>query len=286
MKALQDKLTELGYPWSSAGKLDDADTSISESTSGAQPNGFSVTVEDENAEAFIGSLVNFTLDDWKRSFVESYLSESTDFFSAEEVEYLTLLTAYAVQHGEETSLPGIREALFELEDSLYSAYHAALASGWINVDTIMQFRARDYIKLLQQTARDMIDQFLSDREYEEFVIMLRYLLDSNPPSTETLHVFCTDERVWICDDSGELYRDAEVERAARMAMGDEEVNPEDLTMSILVTKSPCHIVIHDLTNSAPWPSFAETCERVFLQRAERCNHCSMCQTLVEGHSFS
>jgi|GEM_PF-4313260 len=291
--SLREKLTEYGFAPSSddgAGEVGSSrrthppDEAVAGGFANARNGRLSlaITVCPEDYPHLIDCLTAFTLEDWKRQFVQHYLAEEFKFLRGNEVEYLALLTSYAVQNRGDADSSGIPAALDEIGAQLRTAYGAALASQWLDVNGIVQFRAKGFIKLLQQVASEMVSQFLSDREYEEFVSTLRYLLDANPPSRETLHVFCTDERVWICDNSGDLYTDSEVERAARLATGEEDVNAEDLTMSILVTKSPCRIVIHDLTQAAPWPSFAETCERVFLQRAERCNHCSMCQNLAGG----
>lgn len=278
VNSLQLKLTDLGFQ-------PDTDE-IKEVAADDDVKTMRVTLVPEQESDFIECLTHFMLEDWKRQYLLQYLSAEFRFLESDQLEYLALLSSYVVQSRADGYAENLDHTLAQIEHDFRAAFTEALTSGWIDIQGIVQFRARNYLRLLEQAAVDMVEQFLSDREYEEFVSMLRYMLESNPPSAETLHVFCTDERVWICDDDGELYTDPEVEDAAKLSSSDDDVNAEDLAMSILVTKSPCRIVIHDLTKAAPWPSFAETCERVFLYRAERCNDCSTCQTLVSNQSYT
>jgi hypothetical protein len=108
------------------------------------------------------------------------------------------------------------------------------------------------------------------------------MLDAQQPTSQVLHVFCSNEQVWITDEKGDLIRDPQVTEAAVQVSEGGEVNAEDLAMSILITRAPCQIVIHDITVAAPWPSFAETVEKVFLNRAVRCQECSACRQLKEA----
>lgn len=223
------------------------------------------------------TIASFLLQDWLFAYLEQRLQSVYGFLDEEEREYIALLTFHAMRKERGVSEKSVQEGVAEMvRGALQDANARQLP---LSIDALVRFRLRDALKAAEHNLDTMVDQFLSDREYEEFVSMLRYMLDQQPARQQELHVFCADERVWICDAEGCLLRDDEVSNAASVASEGQEVNGEDLAMSILITRSPCKIVIHDITYAAPWPSFAETVERVFLERAERCRDCSICSGL-------
>lgn len=250
------------------------------------------------------------LQDWLYDFIERRTASVYSFLDAEEREYVALLTFHTLrkQREQQPDAPRIlarpdwknsngsqppevqrmNDALMPegLSTTIADALRESLRQQQpLSIDAVVRFRLRDPLKGVEKAVDMVVDQFLSDREYEEFVCMLRYMLDQQTPRQQVLHVFCSDERVWICDAQGSLIRDPEVTTAASVASDGEEVNAEDLAMSILITRSPCQIVIHDISRAAPWPSFSETVERVFLERAHRCMNCSTCRKLEDAQQL-
>ncbi len=241
------------------------------------------------AESVAGYLVN----DWLYAYIDSHLLMRHSYLNEDEREYVALLTLHALRKASiaERTLSDWEE---DLEMAALQALYRTSVTH-LDIAGMMRFRAREVLNATETGTEEFVNQFLTDREYEEFVSLLRYMLESQPSTRQIVHVFCTDERMWLCDEAGALIADDDVSEAAHQVSEDGEVNVEDLAMSVLITRSPCKIVIHDITHHAPWPSFAETVERVFLERAARCNHCEACAllengdqlpTVVRGHLFA
>lgn len=249
-------------------------------------------VGDVGAEAyrsrFTETLDDFLWNDWMYIHIDNRLHHRHSYLTDDEREYLTLLTLHGLRKTADADMADVRQSIHEgVEEAVRTAVTEAQGQmdGFISLDAIMRFRAKAWLQSLDEGIEEVVEQFLADREYEEFVSLLRYMLESQPLSQQKIHVFCTDERVWMCDETGELISDEEVSRAAYQVSEDGEVNVEDLAMSVLITRSPCKIVIHDVTHGAPWPSFSETLERVFLERAIRCSNCSACAELEKHESL-
>ncbi len=231
-------------------------------------------------------LTNFILVDWCYEYIHHRVGVLHDYLTDDEREYIALLTFHALRKSEE-KVAGRTPR--EWHQFLATAVSELIvgdvdAVSAIHIDGMVRFRMREYLTLIDSGINEVLDQFLADREYEEFVSMLRYMLDAQQPSSQVLHVFCSNEQVWITDAQGDLIHDPQVTEAAVQVSEGGEVNAEDLAMSILITRAPCQIVIHDITVAAPWPSFAETVEKVFLGRAVRCHECSTCRQLEEAQN--
>lgn len=261
---LSQKLAEMGLQVHQAGTL------------GTQ---IRVECDDEDSEAMERLLLNFVFTDWLYASIDKRLQTLHPYLTDDEREYVGLLVFHALRK-EEGPIAGL--SVVDWEARVQDAIHVLVQQqNPIIIDGVVRFRLRDYLVAADSVMHEMVEQFLTDREYEEFVSMLRYMLDSQPESSQELHVYCTDDLVWISDAQGKLIKDTDVTNAAYQVTEDDEVNAEDLAMSILITRSPCRIVIHDTAKAAVWPSFSETVERVFLQRASRCGGCASCSNLEQ-----
>ncbi|WP_169725477.1 sporulation protein YtxC [Alicyclobacillus contaminans] len=243
----------------------------------------SLDVDKDTQPLLVQTLVDFVFNDWCCLYLCQHMAEAYDYLTEDEREYIALLTLHGLRTSD-ARWDGLTAG--EWRHQVTAAVQSQLANGAaetpLNMGGLARFRARGFLRALDLALKDAVEQFLADKEYEEFVAMLRYMLDAQPPTMQVLHVYCTDDRVWITDAAGKLVRDPAVADAAAQVSDGEDVNAEDLAMSILITHAPCAIIIHDLTVAAPWPSFAETVEKVFIARATRCGNCSTCRQLQVG----
>ncbi len=61
-------------------------------------------------------------------------------------------------------------------------------SNSIILDGFVNFRLKDYIKDLEEIVDKAVDDFLTDREYREFIRLLRYFVEIQEPKIDTVHV--------------------------------------------------------------------------------------------------
>lgn len=222
----------------------------------------------------------FLFHDWLFEMLQGTLHQKYSNLTDDELEYLTLVFVHELRTEE------LRIGTHTLETWERRARNS-LCSLLAYADNFTflgfaQFRLRNFLTDVTSVLDERVRQFLLDREYEESVAMLRYMLEAQPPGEQELHVFCTVDRVWITDESGNLVRDAEVTEAVlEESAGD--LDSEDLAISILITRAPCRIILHDMHPDAVWPSFPDTLKRVFVERVESCNHCSTCKQLEQAH---
>ncbi len=55
------------------------------------------------------------------------------------------------------------------------------ANNWINIDGFIRFRLKDYIGELRDAAEKAVDEFLMEREYREFIQLLKYFVEVQEP---------------------------------------------------------------------------------------------------------
>jgi len=143
------------------------------------------------------------------------------------------------------------------------------------LDGFVNFRLKDYIKDLEEIVDKAVDDFLMEREYKEFIRLLRYFVDIQEPKYDTIHVIAGFEGKYILLDEkkGEITNECIQEFVNEIQDG--EINYDDLLVSTLITFAPRKIVIH-CTGQIKNKELLETIKNVFSGKVFICNGCETC----------
>ena len=152
-------------------------------------------------------------------------------------------------------------------------------SNSIILDGFVNFRLKEYIKDLEEIVDKAVDDFLMDREYKEFIRLLRYFVDIQEPKIDTVHVIVNyDNKYTILDDAKkEITNECIQEYVNEIAEG--EINYDDLLVSSLITFAPRKIIIH-CSGQFRNKELLETIKNVFAGRVSICQGCDLCAVNV------
>lgn len=146
----------------------------------------------------------------------------------------------------------------------------------LNIDGFLRFRIKDYMEEIQDMIDKIIEQYMSLKEYNEFINLLKYFVDIQDSKIELVNVIIdTDGNYIIKDELGEDITEkffSEINDVK--ATG--EVTIDDMLISALITNIPHHIVIHCSENSNN-KEILETIKNVFENRVSFCNGCKLCR---------
>ena len=114
-----------------------------------------------------------------------------------------------------------------------------------------------------------------DREYKEFIRLLRYFVDIQEPKYDTIHVIAgfEDKYILLDEKKGEITNECIQEFVNEIQDG--EINYDDLLVSTLITFAPRKIVIH-CTGQIKNKELLETIKNVFSGKVFICNGCETC----------
>lgn len=148
-------------------------------------------------------------------------------------------------------------------------------SNSIMLDGFVNFRLKDYIRDLEEVVDKAVDDFLMDREYKEFIRLLRYFVDIQEPKIDTVHVIVGyDNRYTLLDGSKkEITNECIQEYVNEISEG--EINYDDLLVSLLITFAPRKVVIH-CNGQFRNKELMETIKNVFYGRVIVCQGCDVC----------
>lgn len=145
----------------------------------------------------------------------------------------------------------------------------------IVIDGFVRFRLKEYVNSLYDVADEAVDDFLSEREYNEFIQLLRYFVEIQEPRVNLINVvLCCDGVFKLYDEKGEVIN-SDYLHDFMMDLTDNEINYEDLLISALITIAPGHIKIHP-GDGKLLAGTMDTINKVFAGRVSRCEGCPLC----------
>lgn len=147
--------------------------------------------------------------------------------------------------------------------------HSIYLQGFIN------FKLNNYMKLLNNQIDIAVNKFIIDKEYLEFVNILRLYIksESKDSNIEHLHLIYKDKTSIIIDDDKNIITYNDNIKKARY-ISDISFSSNDLALNTLLSIIPKSITIH-LVDNYP-DEFINTLKLIFQERLKICDDCDIC----------
>lgn len=146
------------------------------------------------------------------------------------------------------------------------------------LEGFIRFRLKDYSSELKAAISVAVDEFVLEKEYVEFVKLLRYFVDIQEPKIDTLHVLVKGSGGFqLFDESLKLVSNDYLEGFV-VDLVDNEITYEDLLISALITIAPRIVVLHISSNRDS--ETIRTIRNVFGERVSNCQGCKLCRQRV------
>ncbi|ADU50937.1 Sporulation protein YtxC [Thermaerobacter marianensis DSM 12885] len=153
------------------------------------------------------------------------------------------------------------------------------AAELLLVDGFLRFRCREYVEALEVAVDRAVDAYLLDREYRDFVGLLRQFVDLQVPRLDVVHVVVEPSgRFAMTDEAGQPVPLPPGEGGAAGPGAGVAADPGDALLSALVTVGAHRFVVH-LRRRAQGlpPDTREMLEQVFGDRVQLCPGCARCR---------
>lgn len=153
----------------------------------------------------------------------------------------------------------------------------------ILIDGFVNFRLKEYVKYLEEVIEKAVDEFLLQREYREFIRLLRYFVEIQEPKYDIVHVIATSDKKYALLDSEKREITNECIKDFICEITEGEINYDDLLVSSLITLAPRKIVIH-CTGQIRNKELFDTITNVFVDRVNICKGCDLCISFFSSSS--
>lgn len=145
----------------------------------------------------------------------------------------------------------------------------------INLDGFILFRLKDYLLDLNKTIEEVVEDFLINKEYNEFIKLLKYFVDIQESKFDMVHVVFDEEiRFKIYDQHSGLLDNDYIKNIV-MGISEVDIAQDDLLVSALINMAPKQITIHR-SFILKDTEVVKTLQKIFPGKIHFCNGCKWC----------
>lgn len=144
------------------------------------------------------------------------------------------------------------------------------------IDGFIRFRLKYYVDDLKDAVESGVEDYLMEKEYNEFIRLLQYFVDIQEPKIQTMHILIDENHRYSLLDTNYNYIQNEYLEELATEFLDGEIKYEDLLISSLITIAPTKIYIHHMED-APNQEIMDTIQKVFSDRVVICSGCEICR---------
>ncbi len=150
------------------------------------------------------------------------------------------------------------------------------------LDGFVNFRLFEYHSIIEECVDVAVNKFIIDKEYREFIQLLKGYIDSHKNKTDIIHVIYSNSEPILLDKMQNiLIYNNQLENPKYLS--DISFSSNDYCLNALLNLLPKRIVVHLLIDE---DEFIETLKLIFGKRLVICKECNICKTfeLLNVHS--
>ena len=135
------------------------------------------------------------------------------------------------------------------------------------------FRLKRYFSMLDEIVDEAVNQFIIEKEYLEFVSLLKLYINSQSSQADILHiVYCENNPILLDKNMNQI--DIHEYLLDAKYLSDISFSNNDFLLNTLLSLLPKKIYIHLIENKID--EFLNTLILIFENRIELCNECPIC----------
>ena len=144
----------------------------------------------------------------------------------------------------------------------------------IVVEGVANFRINEYIKALDNIVDMAVNKYIIEKEYREFINLLKVYVNSTSSKTDMLHLIYTNgESILLDKDKNIIQVDHNLNNAKYLS--DITFSSNDIALNTLLSLLPKKIEVHLINGE---DEFINTLKLIFENRIKICTSCNICKT--------
>lgn len=213
------------------------------------------------------TLANVFINSYENKIIKRILNCNYFYFNDIEKSKIADI-CYSVLLDEENVEFSTRKDFLFISFLKYIIYNKSMV-----LDGFINFRLKDYMSILDSVVDFGVNKYLIEREYAEFVDLLKLYIDSKESEIDTIHLIYQNEESILIDENKEIINTKNHVFDAKY-LSDITFSSNDYALNTLLTLLPKNLYIHLLE---PEDEFISTLKLIFADRIQICNDCTICQ---------
>lgn len=223
----------------------------------------------ERVKYFVAdAIANVIIEYTREKFLFKLIKQ--DYYFLDEIEAKKIFQESQKRLNELTSAQIFSKVKFEIIKKVLDYLDSNFE---FNFEGFLTFRLKEYIKTIQNIVEDVTNKYLLEREYFQFINLLRYFTDIQESKIEHVDVIPTDKMYLLLDKEGNEIKDEFYELLSRNFKLN--LSKEDILLSRLISLSPQNIVFHKHQDTTIPADILEILSLVFDKKLQFCTSCKI-----------
>lgn len=211
-------------------------------------------------------LCDFIIDNYEEKFIFSQLNYDFFYFSHDEKNGIfssikNILNTSTI-HAEKKNL--LRKNILDFIRYTHS----------FNIDGLINFRIYDYKNFLTNTLENEVHNYIVEKEYIEYINILRDYVQFQPSKIDTIHLIYTESEKLLLDS----YKNLITTTDSKKYLSDISFSSNDFILNSIISLIPKKIIIH---TSNPNDNFILFLKQVFENKYTICEKCDICKSYLK-----
>jgi putative sporulation protein YtxC len=223
-------------------------------------------------------LYNIVIDEFYRKDMQSFLTNTYFFLRYDEIKEVKGLSLKALKSEgpiiDENSIfcMNRKNAVIEkIEECI-------LDNREINIKGFITFRMKEIKDELESVIDRVVEKYMVEKEYNEFIKLLKYFVDIQDSKIEEVNIIVQPDGNYIVRDRfGTDIMDKFLSDLSDSKFSG-AVSVDDMLISGLITNAPQKVVIHCPENCNN-KELIDTIKNVFVEKAVMCSNCKICNEI-------
>lgn len=183
----------------------------------------------------------------------------------------------------------IKQNCFNTIQSDYTSYKSSKETIWISIynylsepdnhnfviEGFVNFRIPEYVSCLDTIVDLSVNKFIIDKEYHDFISLLKAYIDSKPSTIDLVHLIYTNNSPILLDDNKDLINLSTDNIVNAAYLSDISFSNCDYILNTLLGLLPKKIIIHLIGAE---DDFINSLKLIFSTRIIFCTECDICRT--------
>lgn len=231
-----------------------------------------VITEEDKIKRLSDNMSEKILELYEKSFIQSFIYDNYDFFTPDERKKIVKNVFVHMNDSTEFLKENRKKIIYNKVYSCLHHYDEFVLEGFL------RFRLKDYSQQLLDVINQTVDEFIVDKEYNEFIGLLKYFVKLQEPQLNEINIIVDGKGCYtLRDNNNSLVHYANITGMLEEVQN-RDLTPDDLLVSTLITLSPQKIVLHGSDNIKNKELF-ETIKNVFEERFIICMGCKICSAI-------
>ena len=218
--------------------------------------------------AFCDILSSTIIKFYEKNIVKHILNSNYFYFSDIEQQKIFEIVNNYLYNGELEEVKLRKDSIKISCINYFANSKTAILDGFVN------FRITDYIKILDYVVDLAVNKFVIDREYNEFIDLLKCYINSKDYGTTLVHLIYQSQESTLLDEFKSIIK-LENSVLNSKFLSDISFSSNDYTLNSLLTLLPQKIYIHIIDGIED--EFINTLKLIFDNRIFICNDCTICK---------